>query len=246
MVGANRQIRDITALNWASRNGDICNSGIDTIGQHVESVDGKECWKHSHPYERNVYDFSGWSAIGSHPGNRDALSAGKVNPITKWADLGLAFIEFPSWHPTDRFETAAEGRFDDIIYIGREGDVIDFSDLPLQLKTPAMAKRIGAESSYPNVGFEACGSRGETANVGSKGNMFLFFEHSNYEADLQGRDQRYTNGGGGSSGLGGSKSTAWTNVVLTAEDQLRQRTAWALSQIFVCGAYNFNHGQWKF
>lgn len=47
--------------------------------------------------------------------------------------------------------------------------------------------------------------------------------------------------GGGT--LIGQKKTIWYTIAITAEDQLRQRVAWALSQIFVLGEEGFKHPQ---
>ena len=67
-----------------------------------------------------------------------------------------------------------------------------------------------------------CGSRGEAGNdpaiEATSTNMFRFFE---------------TGGGPFAGGLGQQKRNVWSMVALTATDQLRQRVAWALSQILV-------------
>lgn len=38
-----------------------------------------------------------------------------------------------------------------------------------------------------------------------------------------------------------ARTNAWINHVMSAEDQLRQRVAWALSQILVVGTQGFNY-----
>ena len=91
-----------------------------------------------------------------------------------------------------------------------------------------MADAVGAGRAPPLGRFEACGSPGEVANDPALGNNFLSFLEPGPSATYQLLDE--TN-----SGSCGQKDSPWTNVVMTADDQLRQRMAWALSQTFVVG-----------
>ena len=49
---------------------------------------------------------------------------------------------------------------------------MDFASLEGSLQTKEMARLLGAESQYPAMGFEACGSRGEAANDARVGNRY--------------------------------------------------------------------------
>jgi hypothetical protein len=70
----NAEIRDVVVGDFIVANGGVCSlDATATIGGSVV-VDGG-CWTHSHPEERNVYDFSLWTY--SHPGNMDALRANR-------------------------------------------------------------------------------------------------------------------------------------------------------------------------
>jgi cullin-associated NEDD8-dissociated protein 1 len=84
---------------------------------------------------------------------------------------------------------------------------------------------------------ERCGSPGETENNPLKGNQYFF----SFSGE---RNSEYLDLGQiiGEVDLNpvNSKSRVWTNVAITAKDQLRQRTAWALSQIFVATIVNVN------
>jgi len=79
----------------------------------------------------------------------------------------------------------------------------------------------------------ACGSPGEVANNPAKGHQFRFYTtRSHADSDLDNHFyDRYADEL--------SKSTVWTAKALFSKDQLRQRMAWALSQIFVVSANGF-------
>ena len=65
-----------------------------------------------------------------------------------------------------------------------------------------------------------CGSPGEVGNGDSKQNIFRFKGIGNVKAKSKKDLER-------------QKSNVWSMVALESSDQLRQRTAWALSQILV-------------
>jgi hypothetical protein len=87
--------------------------------------------------------------------------------------------------------------------------------------TQAFAKN-AYDSAKIQEGVVVCGSRGEVGNSpnlpASKTNMFRLFESAS---------SVYFNG------FGRQKENVWSMIALDAPDQLRQRVAWALSQIFV-------------
>ena len=80
-----------------------------------------------------------------------------------------------------------------------------------------------------------CGSPGEAANDPVLGGLTPFFvrEYS------WGQGMRYT-----FTKKSSVPSIVWTDVVLTAADQLRQRVAWALSQILVVGDNTVTTSRW--
>jgi hypothetical protein len=166
-----------------------------------------------------VYDFSRWAF--HHPGNTEAALGRRRNPITQPAEDGAAELRFPGWHALDRWrDTLFKG--DSITLVGKLGDEVDFSTLPLGLRTVPMAVAVGAVVDFPDVGFESCGSRGEVANEPAMAHR--------YESTGSGSmlDQK-------SAPPASGKWLLWGTVVTNAEDQLRHRVAWALSQIMVIG-----------
>jgi len=198
-----------------------------TIGAHLElTASTGDCWTHSHPHERNVYDFTEWTI--RHPGNYDIiiLRNGR-NPITAFALQAATEIRFPSSHPLARWKDNAGKSF---AFVGVLGQVVDFAELPAQLQTPGMAAAVKAVNNRGKMVRESCGSRGEVANVPSLGNYYLNMDHT----QRQGLDQDF-------SIWYASKFMVWQNVVLTAPDQLRQRVAWALFQIMPVSARDFTY-----
>jgi cullin-associated NEDD8-dissociated protein 1 len=82
--------------------------------------------------------------------------------------------------------------------------------------------------------FQACGSPGELASDPESGHHFSFL----VDEDAGDTDLDYDSGARGQMRL--SKSTVWANVALHAQDQLRQRVAWALSQVLVVSMAGFS------
>ena len=198
----------------------------DVAGAQVE-VEG-HCWRHHHENERDVYDFTRWTI--AHPGNPDFfLRTNGGNPIKQFAEDESAndgvVLQYPWHHPMSRWGTYVNHWARYFIFIGKLGQVLDFVTLPISLQTAGMATYAGASTVHgSSIGVEACGSRGEVANDPSLGNTYTtFWQNKRQGVDYQ--HQHWENG----------KSYVWQNVVLTSKDQLRQRIAWALSQIFVLG-----------
>eukprot|EP00931_Biecheleriopsis_adriatica_P030525 TRINITY_DN1799_c0_g1_i2.p1 TRINITY_DN1799_c0_g1~~TRINITY_DN1799_c0_g1_i2.p1 ORF type:complete len:1902 (+),score=314.24 TRINITY_DN1799_c0_g1_i2:62-5767(+) len=76
--------------------------------------------------------------------------------------------------------------------------------------------------------LSSCGSPGEVANNPAKGHQLPMFTKPSETPDMD-YDNKYVDRLYNSL----SKSTVWTMKAMQANDQLRQRMAWALSQIFV-------------
>ena len=183
-----------------------------------------ECWQHVHPHEYNVYNFDFW--VQGHFGNGQARANKRPNPIAKTADIaGSPNVVYPHrtimsrWHDRVSYHTL----------IGRYKQRIDFSDLPASLQGEGIVQHFGAvPAGRKDSDFEACGSPGEVANTPVRGAVFPGHLTQPYDFSSQRLDQ-YTSG----SNHKRTKAAVWANVVHSAPDQLRQRVAWALSQILV-------------
>ena len=222
--GSNPIIRDVVVADFTAGNGGQCSTEpAETIGSRVE-VDGA-CWLHSHPDEGSVCDMSRWTFM--HPGTGDAEGAARRNPIMKWAERGEAQIRFPAGHPLLRWRDAKKWPHN-MQLVGKLGDVVDFAALPANLQTVAMAKAHGAVGDFPDVGFESCGSRGEVANEPAMAHRYTSTNVATADSAL---DQKSSQG----QNTGTGKWLLWGTVVTHAQDQLRQRVAWGLSQILVVG-----------
>jgi uncharacterized protein (DUF1800 family) len=219
----NANILDIQAWDYVNDNGGVCDQSENAIAASVD-LDG-DCWTHSHPHERNVYDCSQW--VIAHPGNLDARNWGHRNPIAKQAQQGKHEIKFPSsFHRQSRWDDSNLWFQSNFVYLGKWLDEVDFSALPTSVQTREMADAIdgASEDGDHDLVFEACGSRGEVANEPANGHSYLFGHFIN--APESGLDRGYNYWFDGPTNI-------WQNVVLRADDQLRHRVAWALSQIIV-------------
>ena len=152
----------------------------------------------------------------------------RPNPIARFAESGSTQVYFPGTHAQSRWDTETKGlsAWNTFRYVGRVGDTIDFASLHPDLQTTEVAKKIGAQSTFPDVGFEACGSRGEVQNDATVGNHHEWLDSATFQ---NGRDYSYDRNE--------QKSATWGTVVTHARDQLRQRVAWALAQILVTGKF---------
>jgi hypothetical protein len=147
-------------------------SNANTIGMMFAVNNGGvvTCFRHVHPDEGSVYDFTYWTLPDTHPGNAAAQAAGRLHPITKWADYNNTFtLPFPSWHTMDRWENNK----DHFEYVGRLYDNIYFRDLPSMLRTQAVAN-LFSPSGNVSQAVVVCGSHGEIANNSTFTNVFSF------------------------------------------------------------------------
>jgi hypothetical protein len=169
-----------------------------------------------------VYDVTTWAPIPSdvvnhHPGGSQS--------IRKWQQTFL--LTFPaqkySWHTMDRWQeySVKEDRFGK--FVGRYGDRIKFDDLPVELQIKNVGYFFGAKNYLANVigntgGTLVCGSQGEVAPDPTQDDHF---EIQLYDVDTLDSMKP----------LASPRQTIWTHHALYSSDQLRQRMAWALSQI---------------
>eukprot|EP00804_Cyclotella_cryptica_P009369 CCRYP_018076-RB/>CCRYP_018076-RB protein AED:0.03 eAED:0.03 QI:374/1/1/1/0.94/0.9/20/617/4181 len=209
-------IRDISFPT----SGYACGSDDTSSLATIEIIVGSHCFKRVHPEHMSVFDFTYWTLDDTHPGNIVAIMEGMPNPIKKWTDvMGTIFLMYPSfpsgdvpYHPIERWNTHSVH----FSKLGRFGDVIKFVDLPNELRTDEVADYFGESASTGGEGIIVCGSPNESANDPSLG----------YQFDV-------TTGQDTERGLEHQREYVWTMVGLNSDDQLRQRVAWALSQLLV-------------
>ena len=167
-------------------------------------VDGT-CWQNVHPFHLQIFDFTNW--VENHPGGPSA--------IQQFALDGTYILKFPDWHEMDRFYTTAESQ--GIVRLGRLGDAVVLAD------SPAAADAFASVTSTTRVGSTlVCGSPFEVANEPSLGGSMYqggFDGATEYNVTTVEEDFEH------------QRTSIWMDVALTAPDQLRQKTAWALSQI---------------
>ena len=213
--GSNALLRDVVVIPSAS-----CTASSATIGATI-AADGA-CWTNIHPDEYSVRDATYWN--GAHDGNAAAADNGNPNPIAAFANSGSTTLFYPGSHPMDRWDL----RSPQLPVVGRLGDTISFNSLTYELQTTAFALYVGAISSLPTGGSMACGSYDEVPNkpeLGEHytlGSRFIDFSDEISARSTENREETLENTG-----------VALNNVMHKASDQLRQRVAWTLSNIFV-------------
>lgn len=239
---------DLTDVKFPTAGGYTCDSGdaaLLNIEIDVEVEGTSTCYKQVHPNHLSVYDASAW--VSQHPGG--------THNIMKWAhcavdpvDMRSGFDEnyctqdnpvrtFPGWHLTFPSNTTgyqphpmARWEMNDQYWkpvkVGsaggagpgsRFGDAISYRDLIEDLVDPAVSEYFFDTPEVASVGIVTCGSIGEVANDPLHGAMF----------DSENEEERTT----GSSNHNQQKAKIWTTITFEGQDQLRQRMAWALSQI---------------
>jgi len=167
---------------------------------------GNKCYSTTHPDNFNVYDFTSWQT--DHPGGS--------KPIKFFLNQGQSYLSYPDHHPMLRWQNA-KSQFE---LIGKLGDYVRSKDFPSDFTPNLVNVVLGDIKSGKNT--IVCGSPGEVENnldepilnsfqaLPSSGKSIL----DNSEYMMQ-------------------KKIVWTEIVLHAQDQLRQRMAWALAQILV-------------
>ena len=174
-----------------------------------------ECWQHVHSNMLDVRDFTHFSLI--HQGN-----TGAFKPITRFAMDGGTELRFPASHSMNRWGKNGVGAL-----LGRLGDTVDFSALPEDVQTLAMAQEFGVLAELDSHGTEVCGSPGEVANRPEYGHRIASWI-SQLNLGTEALFRYYPRSGV-------ARRMVHTARVLYAPDQLRQRVAWALSQVYVIG-----------
>ena len=188
-----------------------------TDRSYVLVLAGDTCWELVHQDLYNVYEMTPW--VEQHPGG--------ANQITQFADNLNPFLSFPSNHLMERWDMNKEI----FPYIGRYNTTVLFQDLPPSVQQDNVAIEYGAVGSDGGGLIVSCGSPYEVPNDVSKGNTFFSFELDDETDTLdffELKSQRYA---------------IWADVVLSAQDQLRQRMAWALAQLFAISPDDVGEGE---
>jgi len=182
------------------------------------------CWRNVHADHLNVHDFTPWTR--AHPGN-----SRERNPIKEFTQSGNHTLVFPSWHEMDRWQTH-KTKFR---LFGRLGDKFNYYNIPQTFRTDVLNDAVGfdpekdaesvnfADANTDSSGTLICGSPNEIANVPALGGSLsrgAFASHNIRQF-------------GSITDSNKQKRVVWTNTVIDAKDQLRQRVAWVLAQILV-------------
>jgi len=214
----NPYIRDI----YFPEIGMLCNS-MDTNPEIEIEVNG-QCWQRVHEDFMSIYDMTYW--VNKHPGGPDKITAFASNNGTI---LTFPNVDSSKGHMMNRWDNNKHK----FTYLGRFGDFLKIQDLSNELRTENVTTYFDPPEESDS-GVLVCGSNGEVAND-KKAEGFVF--------DTSGTDFSTA-----SYNAGEDKMNVWYMVALTANDQLRQRIAWALSQIVVVvtGAVNdgARHSEW--
>lgn len=165
-------------------------------------VDGN-CWKNVHPWEFEVFDFTEWVTL--HPGNE--------SPIQQFAVDRTHVLLFPSSHEMSRFYA----NWEHLEVLGTLGDSINVAN------NPAAADAFRHLMPATTVGSTlVCGSPYEVANDPTHyGSLYqgAFDAATQYSWTTLEEDMEH------------QRTMIWMHAALFGDDQLRQRVAWALSQI---------------
>lgn len=176
-------------------------------------VDG-QCWKNVNREHLQVFDFTPWTVEGVHPGG--------APKITQWAENrtdSLFRLQYPSHHKDQWYRDLAKSNRHEV---GRLGDFVRFRDLPIWLQTEEIAKAFGAIDNLESIGRKVvCGSPFEVASDPKLGGevtsgAYAAFTINNVTTFGDMPEQRVM---------------TWMDIATKGKDSLRQRVAWALSQI---------------
>jgi hypothetical protein len=146
--------------------------------------------------------------VDKHPG-------GAYN-IQKWAKNNGTVLVYPSLLKRQPHGMANwNNNWKKFTYVGRFGDHMKLGDLPNSLRRKEVTNYFDKSATNDNNKVLVCGSPGEVRNDRSEG--FVFDVYSAFET------VRWY--------AGSNRKFVWIMIGLSASDQLRQRIAWALSQV---------------
>lgn len=146
--------------------------------------------------------------VDNHPG-------GAYN-IMKWSQNNGTYLVYPSLLPRRPHGMANwNNNWQKFTYVGRFGDNLKLGDLPNDLRRPEVTKYFDDTAATDDSLSLVCGSPGEIAN--DETNVFMFDADTGFQTV--------------SWSLSNNRKYVWLMVALSANDQLRQRVAWALAQV---------------
>lgn len=146
--------------------------------------------------------------VGKHPGGPDK--------IQKWSQNNGTILVYPSLLESRPHGMANwNNNWHKFTYIGRFGDYLKLGDLPNDLRRVEVTNYFDKTVESDNSKMLVCGSPGEVANSKDDG---LLLDASTGFSTLGWN-------------TGKSREYVWIMIALGAPDQLRQRVAWALSQV---------------
>jgi|EP00966_Prymnesium_polylepis_P219066 hypothetical protein len=155
--------------------------------------------------------------------------AADANPIKAFARRGETTLHFPASHTMNRFTSALSS----FALLGKLGDEVSFRNLPTSVQNAEVASAfdalVVAELS------ESCGSPGEVGNNPLAGHPWKG-PHGN--GAVGGMEQTYFAIDNGYHGFG---QIVHFRLALHAPDQLRQRAAHALLQVYVMSFLGTDH-----
>ena len=229
---SNPYVRDIL-MPQTNINGLGCDDADLTKVDFIVQV-GNDCWQNTHPDNYQVYDMTYWTT--NHNGN-DALYPGFA-PIYWPAEgepaaghnNGTFVLKYPDSHRSvmQRWHNN-KANFGNV---GRYGDTVSIRDMPAELQRQEIADEFcdggywcgirDTEAQGPTI---VCGSPNEVANdrsvnIGTvvRGGFDMCTVYNKTLFQSSAFDQL---------------ETSWLEIALYAPDQLRQKVAWALSQLIV-------------
>ena len=200
---------------------------VSIVGAKV-TLDGT-CYEQVHPQSYDVYDIAYWRGRLSGEHSQYGGVPGGDRQLTRPATLGQTELDLTSvcadlscwptrWNRNNPTPLVRR--------IGVLGEQVEFSSLPTTVQVPWLAEMAGVVDIAVDPGVsESCGSVGEVANDPAFGHKYGNRRSRSIQRPSY-----------------GPKSMMWQNAVFHAEDQLRQRVAWALSQIYVVADVGFAGG----
>ena len=201
----NLWLRDILYTD----SGQQCTISISTPSNTVDIqiIADSACWKLVHQDHYSVHDMTPWVPL--HPGGADK--------ITQFATEGGMILTYPHADDMERWENNKH----QFPYLGRYQGKARFLDLPSSMQLPSVVDHFGIGIQPTNKdNFIVCGSPNEVANDHALGETGLAVSINDLMDDVHFSDRLK------------QRENLWTMITLSASDQLRQRVAWALSQIF--------------
>jgi len=184
--------------------GSVCNIEDSTPSMSKDIIvrADSSCWKLVHLDHHTIFDFTEW--VLEHPGGS--------NPITQFAENNNFILTYPHGNEMWRWELHSEnfGWFGDL------NSEFHLMSVPQEWQSIELAQDLVGEYEPLESNVVVCGSPFEVTDDKNEGDtgisFFTGFESSNVDED--------------------QKQIIWTDIVMNAGDQFRQRVAWALSQLF--------------